>query len=156
MRMILFLTAAVACVLRAAAPSGSDDKSAAEVELTKRQSHDTLAVLTDKGGLTTKVPWKSVVGKRATVQGIAWKESKGRLANRVILDGTTIYVDAGASFSNPGRLVEVTGIFERRRMPADPPTSQGYSTPFEYYILGEATIREIDTTTAPRLVIEEK
>jgi hypothetical protein len=72
------------------------------------------------------------------------------------LDGTTIYVDAGESFSKPGRLVEVTGVFERRRMTADPPTTQGYSASFEYYVLGEATIRQIDTVTAPRVVVQEK
>jgi hypothetical protein len=143
-------------VLLVAAPSGSDDKPAAEVPLTVRQSHETLAVVREKDGPTKKAPWKSIVGKRATVQGIAWRDSKGRLPHRVILDGTTIYVDAGASFSNPGRLVEVTGIFERRRMPADPPTSQGYSTSFEYYMLVDATIRQIDIAKAPLVVIQEK
>ena len=38
---------------------------------------------------------------------------------------------------------------------AEVPLTQGYSTSFEYYILGEASVRQIDTVNAPMVVIQE-
>ncbi len=91
---------------------GDGGKPPADVPLTHRQAHDALAIQGKE-----KVPWKSVVGKRVTVQGIAWHDSKG-LGERVILDGTTMYINSATPFNQPGRLVEITGTLAKGHVPA--------------------------------------
>lgn len=134
---------------------GGDDDSVVDIALANNQSDDTIAIHRKRNGTVEKRPWKTVVGKRVTVQGIAWNDSKG-LGDRVILDGTTLYVDAKTPFKKPGRLVELTGILEKRRMPAAPPGAQGYPVAFDYYVVSNATGKQIEVASEPYAVVTEE
>jgi hypothetical protein len=155
MRKLIFCGASPLFFLVLAVISGDTEKDGSVLPLTVRQSHETLAIVEAGRGAAKKVAWKSIVGRRATIQGIAWRDSKG-LGDRVILDGTTLYVAAREPFKETGRLVKVTGIFAKRTMSAGPPESQGFPEAFEYYILADATIESIESVSSPRVVVTER
>ncbi len=137
------------------ATSSDKGEPAAELPLAAKQSHQTLAVVQSRSGTVRKLPWKSVLGRQVTVQGIAWGDSKG-LGDRVILDGTSTYVDIKPALKNRGQLVEVTGTLAKRRVPGAPIGSQGFSQDTEYYVLEDATAKSIEAVSDPYVVVIEK
>jgi len=143
------LTAVVVASLilsRFAAPAERDDPP-----LARNQSHESVAI---QG--RSKIPWKEAVGQQVIAQGIAWGKSEKGIGERVILDGTTIYVGQPISFDEDGRLVEVSGKLEKRRVPPAPATSGGFGpTGLEFYAISGAKWRHIDVVSSPWLVVDQ-
>jgi hypothetical protein len=128
------------------AVTGEDE----EIPLASYQSHDSLAV---QG--RSKISWKEAVGQQVIAQGIAWGKSEKGLGDRVILDGTTIYVAKPAALDKQGRLVEVSGKLEKLRVPPAPSTSGGFGPKgLEYYAISGAKWRYVDAVSSPRLVLQ--
>lgn len=121
-----------------------------EVPLAWHQLHESCAL---QG--KSKIPWRQAVGQQVVAQGIAWGKSEKGLGDRVILDGTTIYVAHPVVFDKEGRLVEVSGKLQKLAVPPAPVTSQGFGPKgLEYYAITEAKWHYIDEVTSPRLVLQ--
>ena len=123
-----------------------------ENPLASHQSHESLAI---EGKY--KIPWKEVVGRQLIAQGIAWGRSEKGLGERVILDGTTIYIAPPAVLDRQDRLVEVSGRLEKLHVPPAPSTSQGFGQKgLAYYAISGAKLRYIDAVSSPHLVVQSR
>ncbi len=112
------------------------------------QNDDSLVVT--KG--SSKVKWSDAVGQSVVAEGIAWTTSKG-FGDRVILDGTTVYVQLKKGFGkNFGKLVRVEGVLEKVYHEAGPPLSQTHSDVY-YYTIAGAKWTEIDRVRSPYLIL---
>lgn len=96
-------------------------------------------------------PWDEVVGRVVTVEGLAWGVHEKGLGERVILDGTTVYV-SGFNFNNhdaKGRPVRVQGTLRKKLMRAAPRSAQGYGSDFEYFEIDVEKWSIIDRVKTP-------
>jgi hypothetical protein len=119
----------------------------AHCDFVANQSDDQLVVLG-----TTKIKWKAAVASQVIAEGIAWSDSKG-FGDRVILDGTSIFLEAPEEFGvkNHGRLVEVRGVLTRKVHKAGPKTSQGFGSDVCRYTLENARWKFIEKAASPYL-----
>jgi hypothetical protein len=125
----------------------SEQPADARCDFVANQSDDHLVVLG-----TTKIKWKTAVGVQVIAEGIAWSDSKG-FGDRVILDGTSIFVEATEEFGvkNRGRLVEVRGVLTKKLQKAGPKTSQGFGSDVCRYTLQNASWKIIERAGSPFL-----
>ena len=113
------------------------------------QSHDSVAILGK-----AKTTWRKVVGRKVTVEGIAWADGKG-LGARVILDETTVYMQLQEKGPKQGKLVSVTGILKLEKVEASTKTSQGFGDEFVYCTLTDPGWKYIDDVTSPWVVVKD-
>jgi hypothetical protein len=119
------------------------------VALKTMQSHESVAILGK-----AKTTWRKVVGRKVTVEGIAWADGKG-LGARVILDETTVYMQIQEKGPKEGKLVSVTGILKLEKVQASKRTSQGFGDEFVYYTLANPGWKYIDEVTSPWVVAND-
>jgi hypothetical protein len=96
-------------------------------------------------------PWNDVVGRMVVVEGLAWGSREKGLGQRVILDGSIVYV-SNLDFAKQdleGRLVRVRGTLQKKLMRAAPKGTQGYGEDFEYFTIAADQSERIDKATAP-------
>jgi len=101
------------------------------------------------------VAWKDAVGRRVVAEGLAWGSHEKGLGERVLLDGSHIYV-SGVNLPNEpgwpnGKLVRVVGTLRVRDMPKAGPGVQGYCESFCYFYLDDVKFRELRIVEWARL-----
>jgi hypothetical protein len=120
-----------------------------KARLIKGQSHASLAI-----SGKSKISWKDALGHKIAAQGIAWGHAEKGLGDRVILDGTTIYVVGPTPFEKYGRLVEVSGRLDLKQFPGAPATAQGFGPEgVEYYQISDAKWQFVEEVSHPQLVV---
>ena len=91
--------------------------------------------------------FKPLLGKRVSVEGLAWGAGAKGLGERIVLpSGISIYF-TGSRYSKlhrNGKLVRVVGRLSVERMAPAPPGAQGYPEPFDYYALEVESVDVID------------
>ena len=106
-----------------------------------------LGAVAEQGRLGAEHIFKPLLGKRVSVEGLAWGSGAKGLGERVVLPaGISIYF-TGSRYSRlhrNGKLVRVVGRLSIQRMAAAPPGAQGYPEPFDYYALEVESVEVID------------
>lgn len=118
------------------------------VVVTSMRAQETLQIV---DGKKISKSWKDVVGRVVMIEGLAWGVHEKGLGQRVILDGSSVYVshvDFGKQ-DVEGRLVRVRGTLRKKLMRAAPKGTQGYGDDFEYFSIEAQELVKIDRVTWP-------
>lgn len=93
------------------------------------------------------IPWEQFDGKLVEVEGMAWGgAAKGLGAHLRLAQNDEVYLE-NLNLTNAdldGRLLNVVGIFRKKRVEKAPPGAQGYGESFDYYTIDVIAVRRIE------------
>jgi hypothetical protein len=103
-------------------------------------------------GEKIREPWREVVGKQVTVDGLAWGAHEKGLGPRVILDRSAVYVENVDYLKAKvnGKLVRITGTLRFRQIDPAPQAAQSFGPKsVTYYAIEVESMFLIDQVETP-------
>lgn len=93
------------------------------------------------------IPWEQFDKTLVEVEGVAWGTADKGLGEHLVLTQNDIVYLENIDLLNTdldGRLLNVVGIFRKKRVEKAPPGAQGYGQSFDYYSIEVIAARKIE------------